>query len=655
MRPPPRLLVLLASLFVFVAPGRAADVAFIDALAGFQYGKDVKLEATALRFIGEHKNDPATLRQFSAAVRAAAARATTTDARALAAQLLGLAGGPDDVPFLAGLLKSPADFPAGVSALSQLGNDTAIDALAQALQETTDDTRRLALIKALGWSHAPRAADALARFAETATAELAVASYEALSASATPAAIAALGSATRPEAIRFQLIAARTLARQGQPKDAVQLLNKLLPSPALTGSLRIAAARTLLDYRLPGWERILQNLTKDPAPAARSLVLDYFAELPPGEQQKLIDALQAAPNAPETAQYLVRLQDSLPPGALIPFLSSTHAEIRQLAQRQIARRPDRASYERAISEYLQASDERASKTWLTILIAMPRPVDAWLAESIAAATTPANQIKLAQLIRRRTALAAAPGVLPLLRHGDAKVRQAAFEALGATGLNDASAVLELFTLAKLPAERREAANALRATFRRSADRANFVALTVAQLPSFPPATREALLGFLGETGDASALRALWKIYDEGDAAARAHVLRSLGRWPDATALDGLARAAGGEQAANLRILALRAYLEILGRNRTLPPGQLLTLIERGVQLAERDEERVAALALAAAVPDASASRIFDAFAAHPSLAKEVETARKAHTETLKGPQKATKAKAKPAADADDDN
>ncbi|MDR0353611.1 MAG: hypothetical protein LBI02_09805 [Opitutaceae bacterium] len=639
------------------AASAPADTAFAAGIAGFAYGENAGLEASAFDYIARHRDDPAALRALAAAAREAGARAAKPDGRAVAAWIIGLAGDDSELDFLQQLLRSRENFPDAVSALVQLRTGAAVAALAAACNQETDTPRRLALVSALGQTRSPAASGQLAALArDTAQPRIAAAARAALAASQTPEACAALAALPASEAAPEQVAAARTLALLGRASDAAALADGLAASATLPVTTRLAAARVVCDHDLPGAGGLLAALADAQEPAMQALADTYFAKLPAALQKKLLARLQAAASsaaAPAVFQRVATVLPAISATDALPFLSSKSQPVREAALRRIALDPDRASFDRVLSEYTQtvgatgatgAGAGASAHEWLAALVAMPRQTDEWFAAALAAAKKADEQIKLCELVKRRAAQAAAPALRPLLAASDAKVRAAAFGAIGAIGFDRAADALALL-LAAPPPERREAVNAVRASYRRSADRNAFASAIVAaldQTASQPP-IRDFLLTFAGESGTPAALAALWKIYDapaaagetDTDATRRA-ALRALAKWPDAAPLDRLAEIAADAAApANLRALALRAYLDILARAAAAPVAERLRHAGRALALAQSDQDRRAVLAIAATIPDAKARDLINTIGKQPELKTEYDAARKAHAALLK--------------------
>ncbi|OAM88567.1 hypothetical protein OH491_10140 [Termitidicoccus mucosus] len=634
------LLLLVLSMPASRSAAAPADTAFAAGIAGFAYGENAGLEATAFDYIAGHHDDPAALRALASAAREAGSRAAKPDGRAVAAWIIGLTGDDSELDFLKQLLRSRENFPDAVSALVQLRTGAAVAALAAACNQETDTTRRLALVSALGQARSPEAAGPLAALArDTAQPRIAAAARAALAASQTSEACAALAALPAAEAASEQVVAARTLAILGQASDAAALAGRLASAATLPVETRVAAARVVCDYDLPGAGELLAALADAKEPALQALAYDYFARLTAALQKKLLAQLQAASATPAAYQRVVTVLPAISATDALPFLSSRNQPIREAAMRRVALEPDRASFDRVLSEYAKAGGDAADE-WLAVLVAMPRQTDGWFAAALASAKKADEQIKLCELVKRRAAQSAAPALRPLLAASDAKVRAAAFGAIGAIGFDHAADALALL-LSAPPSDRREAVNAVRASYRRSTDRNAFASAVVAALDqaASQPQIRDFLLTFAGESGTPAALFALWKIYDDGDAAGRLSVLRALAKWPDGTPLDRLAEIAADAAApANLRALALRDYLDILARATGAPVAERLRHAGRALALAQSDQDRLAVLSAASAIPDPKARDIIDAIGKQPELNAEYDAARKAHAALLKNAQ-----------------
>lgn len=610
---------------------------FVKELPGFKYGENASLEATAYDYISQNVKNPAALKQLAADIRTSLANSKNTDANAVALWILGIIGTDADVPFIAAQLSDKTNYYNATTALQQLATPTAVEALAQTLSAATGDTHSITLINALGWSHSPAAVPALRQAAASSKPAVAAAARQSLADNRTPEAAAVLGEISPEIAAIPQLEIARNLARAGNPAVAAPLLKKLLENTKIAPQIHTEAIRVSLDHQLPFAPSLIKQLAAKTDPETRDLLLPYYTRLPVETRDRIIGQLKAAPDSDDTAVTLGVIINQLTADEALPFIHSANETTRIAAQRQTALTADAATTQILLDNYLKADDSSA-KNLLATLVAIPAEnADAPLARTYARANDETAKIKLHQLIKARAATALAPAILGTLPGTTGKLRLTALDALTATGAVDTQTAVNL-VLAAAANERGLTLNTLKTTYRKSTDQAAAIRPVLDALGKTGGPVRETLIAFAAETGNPDALETLWKIYDQSDADAKAALLRSIAKWPDAAPVDRLTQIAKNEKpnaTPNLRILALRAAIDQLTRDTRQDAAARLAKTQALAAYADRKEERLGLLSVASDIPLKSARAFINTYDQYDDLKNETLAAKKAHNATLK--------------------
>ncbi|MBN2450429.1 MAG: PmoA family protein, partial [Lentisphaeria bacterium] len=216
---------------------------------------------------------------------------------------------------------------------------------------------------------------------------------------------------------------------------------------------------------------------------------------------------------------------------------------------------------------------------------------------------------LRALISRRCG-AAAPDLLPLLRHPSADVRIAALKALGELGGEaEVPTLLDDMRQARLRQETEEAARALAAIGMRAAERETFAARILEAARGAEPDIAAGLLGAAGALHAECVLPALEEALRAPAAELRRGACKSLSQWPTAAPLPALLAAAREASDPGERVLVLRGLAAVAGRPS--PPAGVDPVAALGEALArsERGDTTGALLAALTMHPGLPALRL----------------------------------------------
>jgi HEAT repeat protein len=109
--------------------------------------------------------------------------------------------------------------------------------------------------------------------------------------------------------------------------------------------------------------------------------------------------------------------------------------------------------------------------------------------------------------------------------------------------------------------------------------------------------RSELYRVLGFFGDNSVLPLLRQALLKEDSPVYDGAVRALADWPDSTPKDDLLLVAQTAGEVNHRVLALRAYIQMTGSDRFRLPSAVVQSLQKGLELAERPDEKKKILAL----------------------------------------------------------
>ncbi len=252
-----------------------------------------------------------------------------------------------------------------------------------------------------------------------------------------------------------------------------------------------------------------------------------------------------------------------------------------------------------------------------------------LKEALATEANPLARRNLYMALGKIADESALPLVVAGLEEGDASLRLAAIEALGAWPTDaPLEALRDAMTRFQ---DAPEGSAALSGYIRLAAlkvdrDPAETVALYEAALAlARRPEDKQACIAAMGKTGAAPALPVLYDALCGDDAASAAAAVRALGAWPDATPMARLEiLAKDGPEA--LRPEALRGYFRLVGINQELSEEEALNRYREALTLAPNLAEQKRIMSGLASAETLGALMIVTEHLDNPALKSEAEVA-----------------------------
>jgi HEAT repeat protein/uncharacterized protein (DUF1778 family) len=233
------------------------------------------------------------------------------------------------------------------------------------------------------------------------------------------------------------------------------------------------------------------------------------------------------------------------------------------------------------------------------------------------------------ILADRRARSALPVLVKTTGDADGAVRSAAMRALGKLGGPDQVAgMVTGFLKAAAGGERDEAERAIVAVCTQNAGKEKSADVFLAAFKAAGDADRDALLPALGRIGGPAAMAIVDGLINDPDPAKRQFGLKALTRWPDATVaprlLDLLAKATDQDkdQGQGERDMLLAALIRIapLPDNK-LNDKQKLELLEKTMQLCQKDEDRARVIERANAIRTVETFRFVLPYLDNPALAE----------------------------------
>jgi len=199
---------------------------------------------------------------------------------------------------------------------------------------------------------------------------------------------------------------------------------------------------------------------------------------------------------------------------------------------------------------------------------------------------------LIEVLGARRTSAAAPVLLEQARDAAPAVRSRAVRALGDVAEpKHVPGMIALLLKSKKGGDRDELESAITLVAKRVPEKDKRVEALLAALAGASDAHRCLLLPVLGRIGGKAAAEAIRSAAKSASADVQDAAIRALCHWPDASVADELVRIVKESPQESHRLLALRAYIRVIGLDLTRPPEKTLALFQNAMQMASQDEEK----------------------------------------------------------------
>jgi HEAT repeat protein len=272
-------------------------------------------------------------------------------------------------------------------------------------------------------------------------------------------------------------------------------------------------------------------------------------------------------------------------------------------------------------------DTQVAQAALLTLAHLPgEGVDADLLARLPQATGKMRQVLL-QLAGERQIEGAVGAIMSSLNDGDAGVRSAAVQALGALGGDKQAAdLVTLLQKTQDPKDRADIRKALLAISGRAG--ASCVPCLLPLMQDGDPALRTIGLGALAIAGGPSALAAVKAALEDKDETVQDEAARTLSTWPNNwpgdTAAAGvlLTMAKSGKKMLH-QVLGLRGYLEYVRGDKQLNNSAKVAKVSELLPLIQRPEEKRLAISVIGVIRTAGALELLATLASDPAVTEDV--------------------------------
>ena len=255
-----------------------------------------------------------------------------------------------------------------------------------------------------------------------------------------------------------------------------------------------------------------------------------------------------------------------------------------------------------------------------------------LLANIKKAETP-EKVELLLAMGKRGDTAAAPMLLQYANAPEETIRLAALESLRRLAVTDTLLpLLDLVVTSKSDSDRNAVLKALYAVCQATADKDQTSQRVIEAINRLPASERRYALPLLLEIATPAALTEMLKSTQNSDAQLVRESIRLLTQWPNAAPAENLFEITRTNSEPSLRTLALRGGITVAGREPD--PSTRLALIQKGLSLAVRTEEKKLALSQLGRTPLPEALEMSLRYLDDPELINEAGLAAISIAESL---------------------
>lgn len=610
--------------------------AILRDLQSYKFDQGVGAPLALRAYVFSHKDEPAGRKDCETKLLAFVQANPAPGGLMAACRALGLIGGPDAVPVLGALVLKPETTDPARYALERIPGPEADNTLLSALGKTKGDVRR-GVVFSIGERAMPAAVPALEALVKGDDAALAGDAVKALGRIGTPEAARVLTAyldtatgAAKGEAASALFVCAAALRQAGGASEAANIYGKLLsaglPDVDRRAAFRMQLAlageggRAMILSTLAGKDAVLYEPAIAMVPVSFNgdtigQVVPFLDKLPESAQVQLV-AVLAGYSGEGVLNSVVKAAVSPYPTVRMEALRTigkigNGSTVPMLADRAAATVGDEQALARETLVRLKGTDVETA-----ILDGIRKEAD----EKI--------KVELVQAAGDRRIKAGKPVLMELVRTGSPQLRLKAVGALKEVStpadLRDLLALL--FTIDDETAREamQDTVASVALIIPRPLARGDAAENLLAA--ENDPRRKADLLRVLGKTGDDTALPLVRRSLADPDKDVVDAAVRALADWPGAAARDDVYAVAASSDNLTHKVLALRAYLRMIGLEPYRRPEGAFVDLDKAMALASRPEEKRLVLALLPRFPCEKALTLADSLRADPAVGAEAKEA-----------------------------
>jgi HEAT repeat protein len=618
------------------APGSDSLDAILKDLASYKFDQGVGAPLRLRAFVFSHKDDPAAKRDCETKLLAFLQTGPAPGGTMAACRSLSLIGSAASVPVLGGMLLKPETTDPARYALERIPGEEVDRALLNALGKAQGDIKR-GIVSTLGRRAAAAALPALEKIVGGNDPSLALDAVKALGRIGTSDAARVLTSylsrakgPQKGEAASALLLCAGAWRKAGKTAEAAAVYEKLLAAGLPDVDRQAAFRGKLVAAGRDGQGLILKTLAgKDTALYVPAIAMIHMAFT----GSEIGQVLPFMSKLPEDAQVqLTAVLAGYPAGTVLPIIlkaaDAPLPTVRMEALRTIGKIGNASVVEMLANRAAQAVGDEQSLARETLARLKGTDVETAILDQLKRESDDKLKADLIRTVGERRIAAGKPVLMEMVRSAAPSLR---LRAIGA--LKDVSAPADLrdllgllFTITE-DAEReamQDTVASVALTIPRPLARGDAAENLLAGENN--PKKKADLLRVLGKIGDDSALPLMRRALADPDKDVGDAAVRGLADWPATSARDDVFGIAAASENLTHKVLALRAFVRMIGLESYRQPEASVADLEKAMALASRPEEKKLVLGLLPRFPCEKGLRIAESLQNDPAVRDEAKAA-----------------------------
>jgi HEAT repeat protein len=614
-------------------PAAQAPEDVLGRLKTYRFGQSAAPLEAVEKLVAESRANPAAGRELARRLAALLSTDASFDAKQFVCRQLVWVATEAEVPALAGLLHDEHLSHLAASVLVHIGRPASDAALRAALDQASGRLQ-IGLINALGDRRDGQAVEKLKALLDgpEETVAAAAAALGKIGGSSAASSLLELwlkaSGALRLAVGDALMTCADGLLAQRNAGQAAAIYERLM-GPDQSPRLRAAALRGLAAARPnQAVSLVLAALREDGSPR-QQVAAELARELPGAAATRALASL--LPQLTATGQVLLlsaltERADKAALPAAVKLCASADLAVRLQALGVVGALGDPSVVRLLVSHASSGAETEREAARTSLAVLRGRDVNSAIMRALEG-SEPAARVELVNALGRRGATEAGPRLLKAAEDPDPEVRVSALRVLrGLSRLDDLPALVALL-LQSQTTDRNELEQTVIAVARQGADDTQRTSVLLSKLrEATTPEGKNSLLQVLGSLGGPQALGALRQATQDPNSEVRLAVARLLADWPSDEPLRDLLSTVRGATESQLRLVALRGLIRLIGRNEARSPKEALDLYREAMSLTSSASEKRMVLSGLAEVRTLAALEYAASFLSDPVLRPEAEAA-----------------------------
>ena len=606
----------------------------LERAASYKYGESRKDLVDISAFLRLVNDNTGLLAQAEKKLLAVLQSDATLDAKAFICDRLSLYASAQSIPVLASLLSDPTIFEKARFALERIELPEATQALENALLHTSGASK-IALITSLGHKQDTNSLVTLGLLMKDRVDPVAHAAIAAVGRFGTIKSTAVLSetrkSAPAARRIYFSdalLNSAATLASAGRLPEAATIY-KNLRETGESEEIKFAAFRGLILSDDSQAAEILVGEIKDRESGLRETAIRLVRDIPHGQDISAI--LHEFPSFSEVLQVqliaaVAHRRDDPTRTAIVAATASSAMPVQRAATQALSTVGDATTVLRlaeiAAQNPLLQQDARNS-----LYRIRDAAVDASILKLIPGASSKIK-IELLRAIAQRQIKSGTSLLIEVIGSGEARERTESIKSLKVVAQpKHFPTLVGLLKHAQTAAERKQWEVTLPGVARKMDDTAFRSQALIRELASTSEGeTKASLLFIIGAIGEEQSLPVLRAALKSENSTEKAAAIRALSQWPNISPSSDLKAIAAESQVQVHQVLAVRGFIQLIGRDSMMPDEERVASYAEAMQLAKGNNEKKQVLSGLGTVPSEAALAMVVGYFGTPSFKDEAHAA-----------------------------